>query len=522
MGIYDLQMPWETPTGEGINVGYKSGLGQDFSTPPSQTSSNVSNGQLTLGYLMSEQASQSLAPAAIAIAIEQNYGMGALIDWMSDIPSGQQYWASLPVDVQTSQGVGATGANVKMTALGTPIMTNEFGGPGSPLSNLPTDINTDGTPDLSGYQQVGQAGSGGIILQSVNNPEEFILYNPAIGTKVSIGREAAQVEILAYQDRLTGEDTSGQVDRWDRIIQNGQWYNVGYDAQGNVVATNPTGEMYQDPNQITAWQQAQIDMSNTGTADDNAWRQAQLQWDQEQFRLQQEEQQRQYAADLAANPVQWLQHAAYTGQQPVVQPWMLPLQSGDYPSWQSGQPIFGGGVPQQGGVPSQGGGSPITYNPSIQQSAGYNQTGGVASNPEYQAYQAELAALNQQYPVGSPERQALQQSDPQLWGDMRFGPNPYNFGGSQPTTQSYQQPANYNQSGGTGPYGSGGSYDYSQLPQLLNPSAQLQARMGPTAAQQYSGYLQAQTGQSPQETDFRLWSQAPPGGGGNFNVTQWR
>jgi len=50
------------------------------------------------------------------------------------------------------------------------------------------------------------------------------------------------------------------------------------------------------------------------------------------------------------------------------------------------------------------------------------------------------------------------------------------------------------------------------LPAMTTPSTQYQARMGPTAYQQYAGYEKARTGISPSETQFRLWSQAPPGG----------
>jgi len=38
--------------------------------------------------------------------------------------------------------------------------------------------------------------------------------------------------------------------------------------------------------------------------------------------------------------------------------------------------------------------------------------------------------------------------------------------------------------------------------------------MGPTAQQQYYGYQQAQAGARPEETAWRLWSAAPPGGAG--------
>ena len=51
-----------------------------------------------------------------------------------------------------------------------------------------------------------------------------------------------------------------------------------------------------------------------------------------------------------------------------------------------------------------------------------------------------------------------------------------------------------------------------QLPTLTQPSAQYAARMGPTAQQQYFGYQKARTGATPEETEWRLWSMAPPSG----------
>ena len=57
-----------------------------------------------------------------------------------------------------------------------------------------------------------------------------------------------------------------------------------------------------------------------------------------------------------------------------------------------------------------------------------------------------------------------------------------------------------------------GAPSMAQLPALTTPSAQYLARMGPTAYQQYSGYEQARSGITPEEQQFRLWSQAPPSG----------
>ena len=128
--------------------------------------------------------------------------------------------------------------------------------------------------------------------------------------------------------------------------------------------------------------------------------QQQAQQEAEFMQWQQGEVERQQRAQLAAQPASWLQYAAYTGEQPAIQPWMIPLMGQQYAGTVAGAPLPG-------------------------------------------------------------------------W------------------------------EGGT---------DLSQLPELTRPSRQFQARMGPTALAQYQGYQQARTGIRPEETQFRLWAGAPPGG----------
>ncbi len=65
-----------------------------------------------------------------------------------------------------------------------------------------------------------------------------------------------------------------------------------------------------------------------------------------------------------------------------------------------------------------------------------------------------------------------------------------------------------------------GAPTMAELPQLTNPGIQYQARMGPTALQQYYGYQQARTGATPTESQWRLWSQAPPSGSSKGLVWQ--
>ena len=136
---------------------------------------------------------------------------------------------------------------------------------------------------------------------------------------------------------------------------------------------------------------------------------AQLGFQQQQVTAQQAEEERRFGAQLAANPINWLQYQAYTGEQPVIQPWMIPL----------GFQNVGGNITPQG--------------------------------------------LQVGQPIPGAQVQAGQQS-------------------------------------------------FAGLPQLTTPSAQLQARWGPTAQAQFLGYRQARTGATPEETQFRLGSTRAPTG----------
>ncbi len=182
--------------------------------------------------------------------------------------------------------------------------------------------------------------------------------------------------------------------------------------------------------------QQQFGLQQQQQAQAQAQAQAQLQFQQQQAEQAVELQRQQFTSQLAANPINWLQYAAFTGQPPVIQPWMVPL----------GFQNTGQGITPQGGA-AQGG-----------------------------------AATPQGLQVGQP-----------IPG---FEPT-----GGSPTTVGAQ-----------------GTQTFANLPQLTTPSAQLQARWGPTAQAQFLGFQRARTGASPQETQFRLGSQrAPTGRFGGFS-----
>ncbi len=171
---------------------------------------------------------------------------------------------------------------------------------------------------------------------------------------------------------------------------------------------------------MSAWQRGQLEEMEAGrlaTAD--------------QFQQQLAGQREERLAQLAAQPISWLQHAALSGQTPVVQPWMIPLMRPGQ-NLQVGQPIPGFQPGAPGGA-QQGGFVPGTATPQ---------------------------------PLGT---------------------------------------------------------QFSNLPELRRPSAQLFARMGPTEQQQYLGFRQAGTGIPPQETLFRQRQTGPPGsGGGGFQQQRLR
>ena len=176
-------------------------------------------------------------------------------------------------------------------------------------------------------------------------------------------------------------------------------------------------EFAREPAPITRYQREQVGLQEQQLAAQQQQFQQQLAFQQEQMQAAQAEQERQYRSQLAAQPINWLQYAAYTGEEPVVQPWMIPL--------------------------------------------GFQETGG-AVTPQGQIGQ----------PIPGFEAQAGQQ----------------------------------------------GIQTFAGLPQLTTPSAQLQARWGPTAQAQFLGYRQARTGAAPQETQFRLGAgRAPTGAFGGFS-----
>ena len=129
--------------------------------------------------------------------------------------------------------------------------------------------------------------------------------------------------------------------------------------------------------------------------------------------------------------------------------------------------------------------------------------------------EAEQAWRQQQLQAEKEQRLASLAAQPKSWLEYA------SLSGQAPVVQPWMQPlmpSDY-AVGSTIPGWS--ASNMGQMPGLTTPSTQYTARMGPTAQQQYMGYQQARTGATPEETQFRLWSMAPPSGR-NRGLTQVR
>ena len=140
------------------------------------------------------------------------------------------------------------------------------------------------------------------------------------------------------------------------------------------------------------FQKDQMELLRQQAADERAWREGNI-----------AQQRKETEARLSANPRSWLEYAAFTGKAPVVQPWMVPLSSGQYgQNWQTG-----GAIP--GWTPESMKEMPGLINPSAQYMAR------LGPDPRAQYYGYQQARTGQ-----SPEQAA--------WGLRQTAP-PGGYGG---------------------------------------------------------------------------------------------
>ena len=400
---------------------------------------------------------------------------------------------------------------------------------------------------------------------------------------------------------------------WDYNPNTGQWELTPGELPGGV-----------EP--ITPYQQEQLDLDNRvlelqqqGMQADQAYRQAQLEqqlqmflkpyeqltlaeqqqfgldkekfeWQKSQWQQQFTQEQQRHLAELAAEPISWLQYSLEAKEPAVVQPWMQPLMFGQYQGMQPGEIIPGSTLPTAPTAPTAPTPptAPTLPTAPTQPTAPTGQVVGQPAAPtgmaapippptDYEAWKdnqetahrawiqeiiVQLQAHWATVPGGVPPevqqakidelwaghynydyagqyamlqsdydqqkwaydqqimRQQQQPTQQQLWQQPTAQQQAYQqqmtaYGQQQQAypaqQQAYeqemaayaQQQRDYEQQMGKGLTG---------MPELLRPSRQYQARMGPTAEQMYYGYEQARTRARPEEQSWRLWSSAPPSG----------
>ena len=122
---------------------------------------------------------------------------------------------------------------------------------------------------------------------------------------------------------------------------------------------------------------------------------------------------------------------------------------------------------------------------------------------ERQKQQADLEAAKQ-------ESLAKLAAQPKSWLEYAA------LSGKAPVVQPWMLPlmkGDYGITSAGSPIPNWSATDMTKMPDLIPPSAQYMARIGPTADQQLYGYESAVHGATPEETQWRQWSMAPPGSG---------
>jgi hypothetical protein len=263
-------------------------------------------------------------------------------------------------------------------------------------------------------------------------------------------------------------DKDGNIWGWD--TENGGYtVNWGYDPLKDTSKTS--GGSDPDAAARLAW-----DRENAGAQ--RLWEEQQAEKDR-QFQLQEqakqiEEQRQQRLATLAAQPKSWLEYAALSGKQAVIQPWMKGLNPDQNKTMNAGDALW------------------------------YNQ-GASNVNPSGGLDPTGLAAQ------GGPYIQQTNQTNPN-YSETNLGNGLMQGTYTNPGAGPIQQQLVSSTTGQTPIQGSGQMPDYTNLTQLATPGTQYWARMGPTAQAQLGGYEQARTGETPENLDWRLWGMAPPTG----------
>ncbi len=150
-------------------------------------------------------------------------------------------------------------------------------------------------------------------------PDYYVEYDPNTGgyipTRKPFGAGAQGPTTYQQPEGEGKTDPFGRTATWN--VRTAQWDyppNWGVDP-----ATQQAG--YAPPGMEPQWRPGEMD----------------LQQQQGQLGLQKE----QMLAALRTQPTSWLEYASLSGEEPVIQPWMLPLMPQEYESLEAGAPIPG-------------------------------------------------------------------------------------------------------------------------------------------------------------------------------------
>ena len=255
--------------------------------------------------------------------------------------------------------------------------------------------------------------------------------------------------------------------RWESETRNGYIWRIGYDADGNVVEFDPVGQAREEERGISEYQQQQLELQR------------------QQF----EEQQRQF--DVGREPTEYTPY----GQSPYDDP-ATPQVEGQW------NPYIGQWEAPAGYI-----------SPYQQQQLGFQQQ---QLEQERQSQEALLGWYREQQAaeLEAQKQQRLAQLKAQPMSWLQYAAE----SGEAPVIQPWMLPLAHEEYGfQVGQEIPGWAGETAKgLPQLKRPSAQYAARLAPSQRQQFVGYEQARTGQTPADVEWRLQQYAPPGGRGGL------
>uniref|UniRef100_A0A6H1ZG57 Uncharacterized protein n=1 Tax=viral metagenome TaxID=1070528 RepID=A0A6H1ZG57_9ZZZZ len=239
------------------------------------------------------------------------------------------------------------------------------GGEGStPLTKPDDSMLSDPVNNKWMYDSSANAGLGGWV-----EVEKYSAYEQWLMEKARIDADNAKLKEAGIpQPTDVPQDAYGRVPVWD--ARDGLWrYPPDWgQVPANIAEKNRLQAEEAARAQAAAQAAEQVAYQNQQLALQSQQQSLQTQqqaWQRQQAETAAAQEQKNYLAQLAAQPISWLQHAAASGQQPAVQPWMLPLMPQQYAGTVAGAPLPGFQQGQEGATPSMAQ-LPALTNPSLQ------------------------------------------------------------------------------------------------------------------------------------------------------------